>query len=64
MSWGWYEGGKRFNAKSERGFASREAAIEGAVHAASGKRDVASIELRDQLWASLERAGWRIEYRP
>ncbi len=63
--WGWRwvaPDGKRVGVTRAR---KAEAIVEG-VQAAAGKRNHAlTSELVLQLWASLERAGWRVEeHRP
>lgn len=63
MSWSWIEGGTHKRPRKLGGFTTRELAQQSAIYNASLKH-VDDPALIKTLWASLEGAGWSIEYAP
>ena len=61
MAWVWTEG-KDCYPRIGSGYATREAAIDNAIWNACLKH-VSDPTQRDQLWSSLERAGWKVELK-
>lgn len=58
MAWRWHEPGPKGRSGSLE--ATRDAAVADAVRFARGGRPVEDAALREVLWRSLRRAGWRV----